>query len=451
MIRRQKVLTANELEGILENWSDGEDDFGQNADSVDIIITPPDVVDSVSDTEELDDNVQLLDDEPGLPREIVGQFELQCTYNDGNENMPSDGNETEIDEEEGDDVVMAAISDGCRRKSQPKTKKTQKRLRTDEEIKSKWTKKQNYEFDKAPFDDTANSYKALYDKIGDMNPMQLWEMFIDDEVLELLVTSTNEYATINNCPSFSTSKSEMKIFLGVLYITGYHNLPQTNSYWSNKESLGCALIKDCISRDRFKKIKQFFHVCDNTALDTQNKFAKVAPLNDLLNKKFLQFGIFAHNLSIDEQMIAYYGRHSCKMFIKGKPIRFGYKYWCLSSSEGYLYQFIPYAGASVHESPGFGLGERVVLSLMSHLEDRAKHTVTFDNFFTSHKLMARLSNDGIFALGTVRDNRTNHAPLIDIKEMKKKPRGSSDFCFDKNNSVIAVRWNDNAVSYTKNL
>lgn len=90
-------------------------------------------------------------------------------------------------------------------------------------------------------------------------------------------------------------------------------------------------------------------------MDTKNKFAKVAPLNDLLNKKFLQFGVF--NLSIDEQMIAYYGRHSYKMFIKKKPIRFGNKYWYLTSSEGYLYQFIPYAGASEQQYPGFGLGE----------------------------------------------------------------------------------------------
>ena len=158
--------------------------------------------------------------------------------------------------------------------------------------------------------------------------------------------------------------------------------------------------------------------------------------------------IFSQHLSIDEQMIAYYGRHSCKMFIKGKPIQFGYKYWCLTSTEGNLYQFIPYAGASEQEYSGFGLGERVVLALLSHLEDRTKHTVTLDNFFTSHKqLMTRLLNDGFFELGTVRDNRTNHAPSMSVKDMRKEPRGTSDFFFYKKNSVLAVRWNDNAVSY----
>ena len=461
MISRKKVLTATELQAILDNWSDGdcdvEDNFGQYADAVNIVITPPDVVDPVSDNEELDDNFQLLHDELEMPREIAGQFEIECKYYDTNEHMPLGGgdddtdvvNEPNLEQEEQDGTPVASTSSGRGRKSTPKSRKVPKRSLIDEAIKPKWSRLQNYQFDKIPIDDTATSYKALYQQIGAMNPVQLWEIFIDEDVLNLLVSSTNQYAAANNCPSFITSIGEMKTFLGVLYITGYHTLPQTNGYWSNRESLGCALIKDCISRDRFKRIKQFFHVCDNSALDPKNKFAKVAPLNELLNKKFLQFGVFSHNLSIDEQMIAYYGRHSCKMFIKGKPIRFGYKYWCLASAEGYLYQLIPYAGASEQEEPGFGLGERIVLSLLAHLEARAKHTVTFDNFFTSHKLMTRLSNDGFFALGTVRDNRTNHAPLMDVKEMRKKPRGTSDFCFDTNNSILAVRWNDNAVSYTQ--
>ena len=29
--------------------------------------------------------------------------------------------------------------------------------------------------------------------------------------------------------------------------------------------------------------------------------------------------------SIDEIMVPYYGRHSSKQYIRGKPIRFGYK------------------------------------------------------------------------------------------------------------------------------
>lgn len=63
-----------------------------------------------------------------------------------------------------------------------------------------------------------------------------------------------------------------------------------------------------------------------------------------MNKKFIQFGVFSHYLSIDEQMVPYFGRHYCKMFIRMKPIRFGFKFWCLCFAEGYLFMFIPYQG-----------------------------------------------------------------------------------------------------------
>lgn len=138
------------------------------------------------------------------------------------------------------------------------------------------------------------------------------------------------------------------------------------------------------------------------------------------------------------------------MFIRGKPIRFGYKYWVLASATGYCFFYIPYAD---NNNADCGLGENVVLRLLENISDPTQHNVTFDNFFTSHKLLCILTDKGYFATGTVRDNRTNHALLDDLKVMKKKPRGSSDFCFEKNNKIIAVRWNDNSVniSYSTSL
>lgn len=221
----------------------------QHADAVDIIIIPPDTVDAVSDNEDLDDNVQLLRDVQ--PRDIAGKMEIKCVYNDEIEYMPlgadydntDDVNGPEVEEEE-DETPVASSSSGRPRKSTSKPRKENKRPRTDDGMKPKWSRKQNYRFDKTPFDDTATSYKALYEQIGAMNPTQLWEMFIENEMLELLVSSSNQYAAANNCLSFVTTTTEMKTFLGVLYITGFHTLPQTHRYWSNRDSLGCEMIKN---------------------------------------------------------------------------------------------------------------------------------------------------------------------------------------------------------------
>jgi len=69
---------------------------------------------------------------------------------------------------------------------------------------------------------------------------------------------------------------------------------------------------------------------------------KVRPLMTMLNERFQLFWPVENELSIDESMVPYYGRHSTKQFIRGKPIRFGYKLWCLNTRLGYLIQFDPY-------------------------------------------------------------------------------------------------------------
>ena len=51
---------------------------------------------------------------------------------------------------------------------------------------------------------------------------------------------------------------------------------------------------------------------------------KVKPLYDILNEKRKMFDIVHKNISEDKSMVPYFGRHSCKQFIKAKPIIFGF-------------------------------------------------------------------------------------------------------------------------------
>ena len=51
------------------------------------------------------------------------------------------------------------------------------------------------------------------------------------------------------------------------------------------------------------------------------------------------------NLCVDESMIPYFGHHGAKQHMHGKPIRFGYKAWCLCTRLSYLIQAKLYQGA----------------------------------------------------------------------------------------------------------
>lgn len=217
-------------------------------------------------------------------------------------------------------------------------------------------------------------------------------------------------------------------------------------YWSTEEDKGLNIVKECMSRNRFKTIKRNLHLSDNDKLDKNDKFTKLRPFFDALNKKFMQFDVFSHNFSIDEQMVPYFGRHSCKMYIKGKPVRFGFKLWCICSADGYLYKFIPYGGATPGKQKSeLGLGAQVVVDLLSIVKDHSDHNIFFDNFFSSYKLFTVLKQKGFFATGTIRDNRTNKCPLETTKVISKRNWGAHSSVFDEATGISLVRWNDNSV------
>ena len=133
-------------------------------------------------------------------------------------------------------------------------------------------------------------------------------------------------------------------------------------------------------------------------------------------------------------MVPYFGRHSSKMFIYGKPIRFGYKLWCLCSSCGYLFRFIPYCGKSDQYNTDVGLGADVVLRLLENVEFPKRHQLYFDNFFTSYHLLCLLGEKGISSTGTVRSNRVADGERH-LKTGKTLPRGEYDYTFDSTNKI----------------
>ena len=84
-----------------------------------------------------------------------------------------------------------------------------------------------------------------------------------------------------------------------------------------------------------------------------------------------------------------------------------------------------------------GQGADVVLRLTEKCEVKAGSVVTFDNLFTSLPLLDELTELGIGALGTLRQNRFHGAPVANKTKLAKKPRGSYDFATDGKNLKVS--------------
>ena len=186
---------------------------------------------------------------------------------------------------------------------------------------------------------------------------------------------------------------------------------------------------------------QNLHLADNSNLDKEDKFAKVRPLIDKLNEQCLANYLPEQSVSIDESMVPYFGRHGCKQYMRNKPVKFGYKFWVAATPLGYAIQFYPYAGKDENYDSNLGLGGSVVATLAEKLPSQvgSNYHIIMDNFFTSPNLLRILKAKGIAAIGTIRINSVENAPLRRIKEMEKLERGASNVVTDKNSNLTFVR------------
>ena len=124
-------------------------------------------------------------------------------------------------------------------------------------------------------------------------------------------------------------------------------------------------------------------------------------------------------------MIPYFGKHSAKQFIRGKPIRFGYKLWGVADpDDGWMLHVEPYCGSSTRlPKTRHGQGGNVVLGLLDAIGAQECSEVAFDNLFTSQGLLDDLTVKGMNGTGTLRENRVKKEMRLPTKEAAAKTVG----------------------------
>ena len=87
-------------------------------------------------------------------------------------------------------------------------------------------------------------------------PYQKWEKIFSCKILGHVVLQTNLYAQRDkNSPNFFASDGDVRKFLGIILLSGYHSLPQEQHYWSTQPDLGVPAVYNTMSRNRCFAIK----------------------------------------------------------------------------------------------------------------------------------------------------------------------------------------------------
>ena len=127
-----------------------------------------------------------------------------------------------------------------------------------------------------------------------------------------------------------------------------------------------------------------------------------------------------------------------KQYLPKKPVLRGFKVWVLADSRnGYFLDVDVYVGRpSDGDTTECGLGERVVLQLLSNYEGH-NYAVFCDNFFSSPVLFDHLMQRGIYACGTVRqDHRGFPGELVGLRMQR------GEFHYRRRDNLVATVWQD---------
>ena len=219
--------------------------------------------------------------------------------------------------------------------------------------------------------------------------------FHSADLLDIITTKTNVYANQHKGLNPPATSEDIKVVISILLLSGYCRVPYRELYWSTSPDTHIKSVSKAKSRNRFREIFSNLHIRDNTDIN-DDCYYKVRPLFRILNTSFERF-TSANNFSVDESMIPYYGRYGTKEFIREKPIRFGFKLWCLCSSDGYLPHAEPYYGKDTNLlETSIWQGSDVVLGMIEKCDLTKGSTVAMDNFFTTLLLLDKLMDMGMY-------------------------------------------------------
>ncbi len=179
------------------------------------------------------------------------------------------------------------------------------------------------------------------------DPMELFSLYITDELVEYIVRYSNMYAeqTMTN-EEFSKwtpiSSKELRAYIGFNILMGLAKLPSINDYWNKSPVFHYSPIASRITRDRFRDIRRYLHFVDNKTLPPprspgSDRLAKIRPVLNFVTQKCRTVYLPKRDVSVDEAMIKFQGRSSLKQYLPMKPVKRGIKVWVLANTNGYFW------------------------------------------------------------------------------------------------------------------
>lgn len=273
-------------------------------------------------------------------------------------------------------------------------------------------------------------------------PKNAWQLLFTDDLLELIVASTNENIVKHTkIYSTTTTATEIRSLIGILYLHGIMR-PTYQEYsdlWDSYCAVSC--IKRAMSLERFRFLIQ------NLNFDVQND--DVLMQLDIMKRMRKAFEIFAMNCRtafemesvavVDEIVVPVYGPCPFRYDIDKKALKRGIKMVLLIDPSNFYV-----SNLDVITDPYFGADE-IVKKITQHLYESGR-TIVMDSWYFSKPLMNELKDYNLYTVAALNPRNETIPPLF-LSQYRKTRTFMSGFLDD----VISLTSYINSQSKSVNI
>ncbi|XP_024881294.1 uncharacterized protein LOC112460711 isoform X1 [Temnothorax curvispinosus] len=249
------------------------------------------------------------------------------------------------------------------------------------------------------------------------SPVETWSCLFTDEMIDMIVQHTNKeierhvQEMSTNDRTYSTTATEIKAFIGLLYFAGVKKSAHVNieELWSTE--FGHALFKAVMCSRRFGFLAARLRFDDKNTRAERRKHDLLAPIRDLW-EKFIQNCMTnytpSEEMTVDKQLFGFRGKFPAKVYIKSKE-RYGIKIMCLNDATTYyLYNALPYVGKE-NTLADESIPSYYVRTICQPIYG-SNRILTCDNWFTSIEIFDKMLKEySLSMVGTISKNK-QHLP-----------------------------------------
>ncbi|XP_037804849.1 piggyBac transposable element-derived protein 4-like [Penaeus monodon] len=173
------------------------------------------------------------------------------------------------------------------------------------------------------------------------SPLDVFTSVFPEELFQTIVDETNRGGR--------TTVREVRSYVGLRFLMGLQSKRDQREWWSTDPLMSSSVFVKTMTRDRYEALTSALHFADNEGEHpAEDRLWKLCPVLDVLESMYRSVFVPNKNVTVDESLWAFKGRHHALQYNPSKGARRGLKVYKVCSAggpeAGYMAAFKIYMG-----------------------------------------------------------------------------------------------------------